>query len=62
MEFMDEKFGRGWGGSDDYATYYEDLGSNDDPFSYIKVIPLIGAEAQKNVAVLTTQVNGKHLC
>ena len=47
MEFMEEKFGRGWWGSDDYATYYEDLGSNDDPFSYIKVIPLIGAEAQK---------------
>ena len=29
-----------------YASYYEDMGSEDDPFSYIKVIPLIGADAQ----------------
>ena len=34
-------------GSDDYMNYYEDLGTGDDPFSYIKVIPLISAEAQK---------------
>ena len=46
MEYMEEKLGKGWWGSDAYATYYEDLGSEDDPFSYIKVIPLIGAEAQ----------------
>lgn len=30
----------------DYATYYEDMGSEDAPFSYIKVIPLIGADAR----------------
>ena len=47
MEYMEEKHGLGWWGSDSYATYYEDMGSSDDPFSYIKVIPLIGAEAQK---------------
>ena len=28
------------------SAYYENLGSGDDPFSYIKVIPLIGADAQ----------------
>ncbi len=47
MEYMEQKLGKGWWGSDAYATYYEDMGSQDDPFSYIKVIPLIGAEAQK---------------
>ena len=46
MEYMEETLGRGWWGSDDYANYYENLGGGDDPFSYIKVIPLIGAEAQ----------------
>ncbi len=47
MEYMEETLGRGWWGSDSYKTYYEDMGTGDDPFSYIKVIPLIGAEAQK---------------
>ena len=46
MEYMEEKLGQGWWGSDNYATYYEDMGSGDDPFSYIKVVPLLGADAQ----------------
>ncbi len=46
MEYMENTLGKGWWGSDSYASYYEDLGSSDDPFSYIKVIPLIGADAQ----------------
>ena len=46
MEYMEETRGKGWWGSNDYADYYENLGSGDDPFSYIKVIPLISKEAQ----------------
>lgn len=46
MEYMEDTRGKGWWGSNDYADYYENLGTGDDPFSYIKVIPLIGAEAQ----------------
>ncbi len=46
MEYMEKTLGHGWWGSDSYADYYENLGSGDDPFSYIKVIPLIGADAQ----------------
>ena len=46
MEYLEETLGKGWWGSDAYASYYEDMGSEDDPFSYIKVIPLIGADAQ----------------
>lgn len=47
MEYMEDTLGKGWWGSNSYADYYENLGTGDDPFSYIKVIPLIGAEAQK---------------
>ena len=43
---MEELRGKGWWGSNDYANYYATQGQKDDPFSYIKVIPLIGAEAQ----------------
>lgn len=46
MEYMEETLGKGWWGSDSYADYYENLGGGEDPFSYIKVIPLIGADAQ----------------
>ena len=46
MEYMEETLGKGWWGSDSYADYYENLGGGEDPFSYIKIIPLIGADAQ----------------
>ena len=46
MEYMEALRGKGWWGSNDYANYYATQGQQDDPFSYIKVIPLIGAEAQ----------------
>ena len=46
MEYMEDTRGKGWWGSNDYADYYENLGTGDDPFSYIKVIPLLSAEAQ----------------
>lgn len=46
MEHMEETKGRGWWGSNAYKDYYANLGGGDDPFSYIKVIPLIDAQAQ----------------
>ena len=46
MEYMEETKGRGWWGSNDYVDFYSKAESADDPFSYIKVIPLIGREAQ----------------
>ncbi len=46
MEYMEKTLGQGWWGSDSYASYYENLGGGEDPFSYIKILPLIGAEAQ----------------
>ena len=47
MEYMQDILGKGWWGSNSYADYYENLGLGEDPFSYIKVIPLLSAEAQK---------------
>ena len=46
MEYMEDSRGKGWWGSNDFADYYDTLGTGDDPFNYIKVIPLIGADAQ----------------
>lgn len=46
MEYMEDTLGKGWWGSDNYASYYESLGGGDDPFSYIKVMSLIGKDAQ----------------
>lgn len=47
MEYLEETRGKGWWGSNDYADYYENLGGADDPFSYVKVIPLSNKECQK---------------
>ena len=46
MEYQESVRGLGWWGSNDYQEYYSTLGSGDDPFSYVKVIPLISREAQ----------------
>ena len=46
MEYLEDTKGLGWWGSDDYADYYENCGTGDDPFSYIKVLPLLGEEVQ----------------
>jgi creatinine amidohydrolase/Fe(II)-dependent formamide hydrolase-like protein len=46
MEYMEETRGRGWWGSNDYKYYYDKLNTTENPLSYIKVIPLLSAEAQ----------------
>lgn len=46
MEYMEDTLGKGWWGSNSYADYYENLGKGGDPFSFIKVITLIGKDAQ----------------
>ncbi len=47
MEYMQDTRGMGWWGSNDYADYYENLGTGDDPFNYVKVVRLMGTEAQE---------------
>lgn len=47
MEYMERTMGDGWWGSGENSDYYSIMGTEDDPLSYIKVLPLIGADAQK---------------
>ncbi len=47
MRYLEKSLGQGWWGSESYADYYENLGGNDDPFSWIKVIPAMSPAAQK---------------
>jgi creatinine amidohydrolase len=46
MAYMEKTRGQGWWGSEDYNSYYENLGRGDDPFSWIKVIPTMSKEVQ----------------
>ena len=46
MRYLEKVQGQGWWGSENYATYYENLGGGDDPFSWIKVIPTMSTEVQ----------------
>lgn len=47
MEYMEEKYGKGWWGSNSFSTYYDNLGGDADfPFGMIKVIPALSKEVQ----------------
>lgn len=46
MQYMEQTRGRGWWGSESYSEYYDNLENNDNPFSWIKVIPTMSTEVQ----------------
>ncbi len=46
MEHLEAAQGEGWWGKESSSDYYANLDSADDPFSYIKVVPLISGETQ----------------
>ena len=46
MEYLEETLGEGWWGSENYANYYEQLEGDNNPFSWIKVIPTMSTEVQ----------------
>ncbi len=46
MEYLQETKGEGWWGSESYSSYYEELEGDNDPFSWIKVIPTMSTEVQ----------------
>lgn len=46
MAYMEKTRGQGWWGSESYNCYYETLGGNDDPFSWIKIIPTMNKAVQ----------------
>jgi len=45
--YLEEKEGRGWWGQEKYASYYEELDTLQNPFNWIKVIPLMSPRAQE---------------
>ena len=46
MAYMEQTRGRGWWGSESFKNYYDELGSSDDPFSRIKVVPTMSTAVQ----------------
>lgn len=46
MQYMEQTRGRGWWGSESYSEYYDNLENDDNPFSWIKVIPTMSTEVQ----------------
>ena len=46
MTYLEKTMGQGWWGSESYANYYEELEGNNNPFSWIKVIPTMSTEVQ----------------
>ena len=47
MEYMEEKYGKGWWGSNSFSSYYDNLGGDADfPFGMIKVLPALAKEVQ----------------
>lgn len=46
MTYLEQTLGQGWWGSESYANYYEELEGNNNPFSWIKVIPTMSTGVQ----------------
>lgn len=46
MEYLEKTLGQGWWGSESYANYYEELEGDNNPFSWIQVIPTMSTEVQ----------------
>ena len=46
MEYLEETLGEGWWGSESYSNYYEQMEGDNDPFSWIKVIPTMSTAVQ----------------
>ncbi len=46
MEYLEDTSGRGWWGSNSYATYYENLDESDCPWNWITTLPCMAPEVQ----------------
>ena len=46
MDHLEKTMGQGWWGSENYSDYYSQLGGDDNPFNWIKVIPTMTTEVQ----------------
>lgn len=46
MAYLEKTLGQGWWGSESYASYYEELEGDNNPFNWIKVIPTMSTAVQ----------------
>lgn len=46
--YMEETRGRGWWGSNDFATYYSELNDGASPWDWITVLPTMSAKVQQD--------------
>ncbi len=46
MQYLEKTKGQGWWGSESYASYYEELEGDNNPFAWIKVIPTMSTAVQ----------------
>ena len=46
MAYLEKTKGQGWWGSESYASYYDELEGDNNPFGWIKVIPTMSTEVQ----------------
>ncbi len=49
FQFLERERGRGWWGSQEMKTYYENLGGEKNPFNWIQVIPLMSPAIQQKM-------------
>ena len=46
MKYLEQTLGQGWWGSESYASYYDQLEGDNNPFNWIKVIPTMSTAVQ----------------
>ena len=46
MKYLEQTLGQGWWGSESYASYYDQLEGENNPFNWIKVIPTMSTAVQ----------------
>ena len=51
LDFLEKERGENWWGRDDMQTYYSDHHAQTDPFSWIRLHPLLDAEIQKEFPI-----------
>ncbi|MBP3437193.1 MAG: creatininase family protein [Clostridia bacterium] len=55
-EYLEKTLGQGWWGSESYADYYERLEGENNPFNWIKVLPLSLTAPQDRLELLERSV------
>lgn len=49
FEYLEKERGRGWWGSEEMADYYAQLQTEENPFNWVQVVPLMNPEIQEKM-------------